>query len=116
VKVWVLLRERSDHTTAHAVCADRASLERKLDSIRCNNPYPLRQVGDNSWTIGPTEDEGFFGNKPLHLSAVEVSAYGLAAAALATPEERDDYCCHDLNCSVHKAAAESATPEEDNSE
>ena len=73
-KVWVLLRTRSGHTTAHAVYTAREALDARVRRIGARNPqYPLRSVGKNHWTIGPTEDEGFFGDKPVHLDAVEVT-------------------------------------------
>jgi hypothetical protein len=71
--VWVLLRQRegSEDTTVHLVAANRDVLERRLANIEKQNPYPLRSVGENSWRIGPDEDEGFFGNKAVTLRAVE---------------------------------------------
>ncbi len=73
-QVIVLLREAGEgFTTVHAVLADRDALERCLCSIERQNPqYPLRQLGAESWRIGPEgddEDEGFFGNKPVYLRA-----------------------------------------------
>lgn len=48
----------------------RDGLEAKLKRIERANPqYPLESVGQNSWRIGPSEDEGFFGNKPVYLEA-----------------------------------------------
>jgi hypothetical protein len=32
--------------------------------------------GERSWTVGPTEDEGFFGHQPVRLTAVSAPYVG----------------------------------------
>lgn len=71
-KVWVLLKEQGDDTAVHGVYALRADLDARVERIGKRNPrYPLERLGSYMWRIGPTEDEGFFGNKPVYLRAVE---------------------------------------------
>lgn len=73
-KVWVLLKEQGDHTTAHAVYTTHLELLARVERIGKNNTqYPLERLGADTWRIGPDEDEGFFGNKPVYLRAVHVS-------------------------------------------
>lgn len=44
---------------------------------RANKQYPLRALGDRLWVVGPEGDEGFFGNKPVYLRAVETKLHPL---------------------------------------
>lgn len=80
MKVWVLLkwtesrddRGGGDDATVHSVHADRASLNARIDRIaRTNQQYKMRQLSENFWRIGPDDDEGFFGNRPVYLRAEE---------------------------------------------
>ena len=85
--VWVLMRERnySDGTTSTGVLgvyADRDALDARVARIAAANPqYPMREVGvsGNHWVVGPTEDEGFFGNSPVDLVAVVADLWPAAA-------------------------------------
>lgn len=72
-KVWVLLKETDSHTTAHAVYTNHLDLLARVERIGKANPYPLERLGADVWRIGPDEDEGFFGNKPVYLRAVHVA-------------------------------------------
>jgi hypothetical protein len=75
VKVWVLLKETAGETTAHAVYTNHLDLLARVERIGEANAskYPLERLGADRWRIGPDEDEGFFGNKPVYLQAVYVS-------------------------------------------
>lgn len=78
--VWVLLqrfdRSRNPDEAAEpgkvlGVYDDRAELDQRVERIAAaNRQYPLRQRGPDAWVIGPDEDEGFFGNRPVLLFAV----------------------------------------------
>lgn len=71
--VWVLLREADNgDTSVHAVYRTRADLDARMERLGERNPqYPLERMSADAWRIGPEEDEGFFGNKPLWFRAVE---------------------------------------------
>lgn len=52
----------------------------RIDRIaKANAQYALRPVGPNIWKIGPDEDEGFFGNKPVIVAIVETELFDLCA-------------------------------------
>ncbi len=69
-EVIVLLRDRGDAVTVHAVYADQTALQRGLDSIVRQNPqYPLQQLGPDVWRIGPEAEDSFFGHQPVYLTA-----------------------------------------------
>lgn len=89
--VWVLLRERGgQERTAHAVYDLRDDLLARLRRIAArNSQYPLRSLGENVWEIGPEEDEGFFGNKPVTFYAVRVERNSGVAQPGATSEPGD---------------------------
>jgi hypothetical protein len=72
-QVWVLMKDEQPF----AVYDDWNALLRRLDRIAAANPqYPLRTTGSSSWAIGPEdEEEGFFGNRRVHLRAVETPYY-----------------------------------------
>lgn len=77
--VLVLLRWRDTpeatpgDTVVHAVLPDRDALERRLGRVQRANPqYQLEQLSENFWRIGPDEDPGFFGDKPMFFRVVEV--------------------------------------------
>lgn len=71
-EVIVLLREHdSGDITVHAVLADDQALDRCMTAIAAaNSEYPLRLLRPDVWRIGPDDDEGFFGHKPVYLRAV----------------------------------------------
>lgn len=76
--VWVLLRDTTNehgdfcNTRVHGVFATRESLDAKIVAIeKANSQYPFRTHSDNLWSVGPDEDEGFFGNTKQWLRAVE---------------------------------------------
>jgi hypothetical protein len=70
--VWVLLKESDDDRVVHAVYSDRAALEARVERIgKANTKYPLEQLSADVWRIGPAEEQGFFGDKPVYLWAVE---------------------------------------------
>lgn len=81
MKLFVLMRERigSDGVSAHCVCSTMDDIEQVIESIanhRDNRKYPMRQGSARSWTIGPTEDEGFFGHKPMRFWVNEATVRG----------------------------------------
>lgn len=85
-KVWVLLKERvprranvdTGRTSVMGVYASRDDLLARIERIaKRNGQYPIRSVSDNTWFIGPEEDEGFFGHSPVELRAVECSFRGI---------------------------------------
>lgn len=54
------------------VYSKREDLEARIQRItQANKKYPMRQLSTNVWRVGPDEDEGFFGNHPVYLFAVE---------------------------------------------
>ncbi len=81
--VWVLLMRRdrvedpdygSEPGRVIAVYTDREKLDARVARIAAaNRQYPIRQTGTGRWTIGPDEDEGFFGAKPILLYAIEAT-------------------------------------------
>lgn len=74
-EVIVLLKETSSYdgetfTSVMGVYGTVELLRKKIENIEKANPqYPMVQVGETSWRIGPDEDEGFFGNRPIYLRA-----------------------------------------------
>jgi hypothetical protein len=81
MKVLVLTRfyegsEDAEDVGIHGVYASRNGLEARLEAIRQANPqYPLVKIADNFWSIGPEEDEGFFGNHKVYLRCIEANYY-----------------------------------------
>ena len=72
--VHVLVKEQGGGLKVVAVYADKEQLLARIERMaRANPQYPMRSIGkyENCWTIGPDEDEGFFGNKPVTLRAYE---------------------------------------------
>lgn len=71
--VWILLKETDGgDVTVHAVYSTHDALIARVERIGKANPqYPLERLGADAWRIGPDEDEGFFGNKPVRLRAIE---------------------------------------------
>lgn len=72
--VWVLIKATDhDHGTDFKVIGvyeDRADLDARVSRIASvNSQYPMQQLGANTWQIGPLEDEGFFGARPVRLVA-----------------------------------------------
>jgi len=83
MKVYVLIKQsilyggEMGPPSVMGVFGDRASLDNKIEQIRIANPqYPLEQHSDFYWSIGPDEDEGFFGNRKQHLHAYETELVG----------------------------------------
>lgn len=84
MKIYVLLRQfehRPDYDheppEVRVMGAYRTpeDLQARVDRIaKGNAQYPLQTlVGGQRWRIGPTEDEGFFGNRPVEMWAVETT-------------------------------------------
>jgi hypothetical protein len=80
VNVHVLVKIRAnqhdlDEVKVMAVYETVQDLLDRVERIRkANSQYPLTGSYP-SWRIGPEEDEGFFGNQPIHLKAQEVKFY-----------------------------------------
>ena len=56
----------------HSIHVDEESLLARIEKIaNTNKQYPMRKSGPLSWIVGPTEDEGFFGNTPMEFWAVK---------------------------------------------
>jgi hypothetical protein len=72
---WVLLRYESDSngpSTVMGVYESHDDLLARIERVRkANSQYPLTEIRPNWWTVGPEDDEGFFGNRPVYLKAVE---------------------------------------------
>lgn len=61
----------ADAVQVHSVHRDMASVEARLARIqRANREYELRPLGAAMWTIGPDEDQGFFGDRMVYLRLV----------------------------------------------
>lgn len=80
MKIWVLLKwsERPEFSpgdvVVHSVHDSYAALEAKLERIASKNAmYPLTKIGQSLWRIGPEEDQGFFGHRPVYLRAWEAT-------------------------------------------
>lgn len=82
--MWALLKEREmrpgeDHSGPPSILgiyAARDDLVARVGKIaKANGQYPMRQLGDGFWRIGPEEDEGFFGHRPVLLYAREVAVH-----------------------------------------
>lgn len=76
MKAWVLLRQRGEgDATPIAVYTTYEALVDRVERIaQVNSQYPMRAHAYGgrppmSWTVGPEHDEGFFGHKPVNLSA-----------------------------------------------
>lgn len=78
--VWVLLmrhdRVKNPDYVAEpgkvlGVYSDRGALEERVKRIAAaNSQYPMCERGPHAWFLGPEEDEGFFGDRPVLLFAV----------------------------------------------
>lgn len=74
--VHVLLKERAGSVSVLGVYDAYEGVRGRLLNIEKANPqYPLRPCGDRTWTMGPEEDEGFFGDKPVTLWVVEAKLH-----------------------------------------
>ena len=61
-----------DDVSVHAVYHTKEEMDARLERIaEANKQYPMEQIGANLYRMGPTEDEGFFGNSPVWLKVVE---------------------------------------------
>jgi hypothetical protein len=74
---FVLLRWRQgrhaepDDVTVHSVhLTEQSVIDRVASIAAANSQYPMRKVGAGNWTVGPTGDEGFFGNTPVNLKMI----------------------------------------------
>lgn len=83
-KTWVLLKntarrpgeESVEPSQVLGVYDDYTALEARVKRIaKANSKYPMRNVGERAWVIGPDYDEGFFGHRPVHLWAVEADRH-----------------------------------------
>lgn len=76
--IWILLKTTEAYggertTRVHAAYSTREDLLARVERIaKANAQYRLREVGSDSWVIGPEEDEGFFGHRLVWLDAQEV--------------------------------------------
>lgn len=75
-KAWVLTRQRddSDDFIVMGVYMTEESLADRIVRVAgSNKQYKMAQLYDGPerkvWRIGPEEDEGFFGNKPMTIIA-----------------------------------------------
>ena len=66
---WYQGRETdATDVTVHSVhLTEQSVMDRVARIATANKQYPMRRIGTDSWVVGPTEDEGFFGNSPVHL-------------------------------------------------
>lgn len=47
------------------------AVEARLNRVAAANPkYPLQRSGATQWTIGPEEDEGFFGDRTVNFMVI----------------------------------------------
>jgi hypothetical protein len=81
MQVFVLLRQFEPRDTDSeppevrvlAVYESLEGLEARVDRIaKANAVYPLQRLSELRWRIGPEEDEGFFGNRPVEFWAVKI--------------------------------------------
>jgi hypothetical protein len=79
LKVFVLTKttlgrgDEEDVTNVLGVYCTRDDVEARVDRIRqANSQYPMRKAGDNVWFLGPEDDEGFFGHRPITLRVSHV--------------------------------------------
>ena len=82
--MWVILKTREtgqdEVAVPHCICESWDGVERVIANIeRHNSQYPMRRVGELAWRIGPEEDEGFFGHKPMLFQAFRVPVRGALA-------------------------------------
>jgi hypothetical protein len=76
-QVWVLYRQRVDSDTISlmGVYGSETSLNARLEKVWAANPQYEPEVYDYEpdryrvWKIGPDEDEGFFGHRPMLITA-----------------------------------------------
>lgn len=73
---YVLMREVDGSDGVHAsvmgVYLDVSDLNERVKKIASANAiFEMRQLNPSTWVIGPDEDEGFFGHRPVTLRAVE---------------------------------------------
>jgi hypothetical protein len=48
------------------IYSNMEAVEERLKRVaKANAQYPMRRLTPTLWEIGPEEDEGFFGNKPM---------------------------------------------------
>lgn len=69
-QVWVLQKEQGEWVTPIGVYENFDDLLARLGRIEKANPYNLKQLSKYVWEIGPEEDQGFFGHKPVTLMAI----------------------------------------------
>lgn len=80
---WVLWRQTDGHEeiTILGVYTSVEDVETRVARIaKANKQYPLVRRGSLIWSIGPNEDEGFFGNKPITIFARKTSYYRTPSA------------------------------------
>jgi hypothetical protein len=68
---WTVRRDATpDDVVVIGIYPDLAAVEQRVERIaNANRQYPLRQISPTLWEIGPDEDEGFFGNRPVRIMA-----------------------------------------------
>lgn len=73
--VWVLMKrtdEAEGTDKVHAIYETRDACFARAERILArNSQYPSRRINETTWRLGPEEDEGFFGAKPLWISIEE---------------------------------------------
>jgi hypothetical protein len=94
--VWVLLRkfdsrhgeDNDDPGKVLGVYATREQVDARVARIGEANPqHPLRRVNDHTWAIGPEDDEGFFGGRPVRLYAIEATLTENVTVSRRDPED-----------------------------
>ena len=75
-ETWVLVRwiarqdASPDDIIVVGVYPDMAAVEQRVERMAvANKQYPMRRLSPTLWEIGPQEDEGFFGHKPVRIMA-----------------------------------------------
>ena len=68
---WQDRRDASpDDIIVVGIYSDMEAVEKRVDRMaRANKQYPMRRISPTLWEVGPEEDEGFFGNKPVRIMA-----------------------------------------------
>lgn len=83
-KIYVLMKHTQiphptidvEPGTPMGAYATEAGLELKLERIAKANPqYPLEQIANNVYRIGPEDYEGFFGDRVIYLYVHEVELF-----------------------------------------
>jgi len=81
---FVLMRWRNRHDASPediaivGIYPNMEAVEERLKRVaKANTQYPMRRLTSTLWEIGPEEDEGLFGNKPMRFMIRQQKAGGL---------------------------------------